>query len=399
MSFRVLLVCSKPPFPFVDGGTRAMAELAAGLAAHGHAVHILAMATRKHPDLRGTTPAGVVQETILIDSHVAQVALQNISSSLPLSVARCSSQAFANRLAQLLAGQGMDIVQFEGLHVAPYQRLALTTRTRVVYRAHNIEAALWRQKAASAHWPLSVWLTSQAGRVARLEADSCRSAHAVAAISPAVARACAAMTTAPVIELPVSFCVPVTPPPITDPTRLFHLGAMDWGPTADGLSWFLAEAWPRVLAQQPGAQLHLAGRGIAAFAAGRNIPNVSWDGEVDDADAYVRAGGVLVAPIRTGSGLRVKLPEAMAQGRAIVTTSIGAEALGGIHGQHILVADDPAGLAAHVVSCLTTPDLVHQLGAAAHQLAAARFGRDVVTQDLERLYASISAHVATADPR
>ncbi|MGE0451385.1 MAG: glycosyltransferase [Vicinamibacterales bacterium] len=396
MPFRVLVVCSKPPFPSVDGGTRAIAELVAGLAGQGHAVHVLALATRKHPDLRGVPPAGVVQETIAVDDARALSGLSSLwpsrahpGSELPFSVARFLSPRFARRLGQLLEEEAPDVVQFEGLHVAPYQRLAHDAGARVVVRAHNVDADLWRQRARTSRWPLSSWLGMQAERVERLEVGYWRSAHAVAAISPAVARACSAATAAPVIDLPVGLAVPPQPPPITDPSRLFHIGAMDWAPTADGITWFLADVWPRILAKQPSAVFHLAGRRVAQFAAGHRAPNVVWDGEVADADAYVRGGGVLIAPVRTGSGVRVKIIEAMAQGRAIVTTSAGAEGLDCVSDQHLLVADDAAGLAEQVLRCLASPALVRGLGAAAHRLAATRFDRDVLTTRLVRLYVSL----------
>jgi glycosyltransferase involved in cell wall biosynthesis len=396
MPFRVLLVCPKPPFPPIDGGTRAVAELATGLAGQGHSVHVLAMATRKHPDLGGTPPAGVVQEAMAVDTRPGSLtALESLVSDLPLSVSRLVSPAFARRLQHLLADPTADIVQFEGLKVAPYQPLARGAAARVVFRAHNVEADLWRQRAAASRWPLSAWLTTQAERVARLETDAWRTAHAVAAISPAVANACSAVTAAPVIDLPVGFAVPHLPPPISTPVRLFHLGAMDWEPTADGVAWFLAEAWPRVLARHPQAVLHLAGRHITRFAEGRSARNVVCDGEVEDADAYVRGGGVLVAPIRSGSGLRVKVVEAMAQGRAVITTAAGADGLGCVPGEHLLIGDDAHDMAEQVLRCLTEPGLVGALGAAAHRLAAARFERGVVTTKLVDLYASL---MATARP-
>lgn len=385
---RILLLCPKPPFPPVDGGTRAVWELAVGLAEAGHAVHALSVATAAHPDRspRRDPVAGLTLESVAVDTRLGLAAgLANLASPLPYAVARFVSRTFEDRLKALLA-EAWDVVQLEGLPVAPYLPLALQSGARVVFRAHNVEEELWRQRAAGARWPLSAWLQSQAARVGRLEQDCWRRCQAVAAISPAVARACRAVARGPVLELPVGFRVPDAVPPVAEPARLFHLGAMDWGPTADGVAWFLARAWPAVLARHPQAQLHLAGRGVARFAAAHPAPRVVVDGEVEDAGAYVRLGGILVAPVRSGSGLRVKVAEAMVEGRAVVATSLGSEGLGVEDGRELLLADDAGAFAAQVVRCLDEPALVRRLGAAAHAFAAAHFERGRLAARLGGLY-------------
>lgn len=388
---RILLLCPKPPFPPVDGGTRAVWELAAGLAEAGHAVHALSLATSQHPDRSapaGPAP-GVALESVAIDTRLGLAgAVANLASPLPYNVSRHVSLEFDRRLRLRLA-DGWDVVQVEGLPVAPYQPVVLRSGIPVVFRAHNVEEDLWRQRAAGARGPLALWLAAQARRVGRLERECWRSAHAVAAISPGVAAACRAVAQGPVLDLPVGFRVPETAPPIGEPARLFHLGAMDWGPTADGVAWFLSHAWPEVLARRPLARLHLAGRGVARFAAAHPAPNVVVDGEVEDAGAYVRAGAILVAPVRSGSGLRVKIAEAMAEGRAIVTTRLGAEALGVEDGRELLCADDAGAFAAHVVRCLEDIERVRRLGAAAHAFAAAHFDRRVLARRLGSLYDSL----------
>ncbi len=388
---RILLLCPKPPCPPVDGGTRAVWELAAGLAEEGHTVHALSVATAAHPDRSAGRSAitGLTLESVEVDTRLRPAAaLANVAGTLPYAVARFVSREYERRLRAHLE-QPWDVVQVEGLPVAPYQRLALQAGARVVFRAHNVEEELWRQRAEGAQGLVSAWLAAQARRVGRLERACWRSAHAVAAISPGVAEACRAVARGPVLDLPVGFEVPEAAPPILEPAQLFHLGAMDWGPTAEGVSWFLAQAWPLVLRRHPQVRLHLAGRGVGAFAAAHVAPNVVVDGEVEDARAYVRQGAILVAPVRSGSGLRVKVVEALVEGRAVVTTRWGAEGLGAEDGRELLQADDPAEFAERIGRCLDEPALVRRLGTAAHAFAARHFDRRVLARRLSSLYDSL----------
>lgn len=389
---KVLLVSPKPPWPSVDGGTFSIGRMAVGLSGAGHRVHVLSMATPKHPG-GGAVPAGVSAESVPVDTSIRPLRLlASLASRAPYATARFAGPAFSARLAKLLGDEEWDVVQLEGLGTYPYAgAIRRSSRGRLVVRAHNVEHALFRERAGRAGRAAAAFLRLEARRVERLERETWRLATGVAAIGPEVAAACAAASPVPVATIPVGVEVPSRTPPLGDPGVLVHLSAMDWWPNREGLSWFLGEVWPRVRAVSPGATLRLAGRGMRPFA--RDLPGsgISVEGEVPDAAAFLRSGAILVAPLLSGSGVRVKIVEAMAQGRAVVATSRAVEGLGGaVPGEHLLVGDGAGGLADALLLALGDATLVARLGEAAWKFASERFSAPAVARAVTSFYHSLA---------
>lgn len=389
---RILIVCDKPPFPSVDGGTTATASQAAALAAAGSEVRIVATATPRHPG--GAAPAPVLQETVAIDTTLRPLpALRNLLGTLPYAAERFASPLFRARLAAALDAFGPDLVQLEGLGSFPLVPfLRPLTAAPIVLRAHNVEHRLWRQRAARARWPgLARWLAAQADRVERLERDTWRAVDGIVAISPEVAAAAAA-SGRPVLASGVGVEVPEAPPPPGEPGTFFHLGSLDWWPNRDGLASFLREDWPALRAGHPAARLHLAGRGSADFAPARGVPGVVLHGPVDDATAFVDRFETLLVPLRAGSGLRVKIVEAFARARAVVSTAVGAEGIDARPGEELLVVDDrPGAIVDALRRCLDEPGLPRRLGVAAHRRAASTLDSRHLTADLLRFHRRLLA--------
>jgi glycosyltransferase involved in cell wall biosynthesis len=389
---KVLLVSPKPPWPTVDGGTFAIARMAEGLAASGHRVRVLSAATSKHPG-GGVVPPGIASESVTVDTSVRPLRLlASLPSGAPYATARFASAAFESRLEALLREESWDVVQLEGLGTYPLAgRIRRLSAASLVVRAHNVEHALFRERASRSKNPAAAaFLGLEARRVERLETETWRLAHGVAAISPEVAATCAEVVSAPVALVPVGVEVPDAPPPAGDPGSIVHLAAMDWWPNREGLAWFLAEAWPLVRRVRPQATLRLAGRGMSGFARQAAAVGVVVEGEVPDAAAFLRSGAILVVPLLSGSGVRVKVVEAMAQGRAVVATPRAIEGLGEVvPGEHLLVGDGAAGLAAALVRALDDPSLVAGLGKAGWRLAAERFSAPAVARLATSLYHSL----------
>lgn len=369
-----------------------MARMAEGLSGDGHEVRVLAAATPKHPG-GGPSPAGVTVESVPVDTSVRPLRLlASLLSRAPYATARFESAPLAARLDALLDAERWDVVQLEGLGVYPLAgRIRARSRARLVVRAHNVERALLEERASRSANPLAAaFLRLEARRVARLERETWGLAHGVAAIAPEVAAACAAAVRVPVATVPVGLAVPDAPPPPGDPTCALHLAAMDWWPNREGLDWFLAEAWPRVRRERPAARLRLAGRGLADFARGRSWPGVAVEGEVPDAAAFLRSSPVVVVPLLSGSGVRVKVVEAMALGRAVVATPRAAEGLGGVEpGRHLLIGEGAEGLAAALLRALDDPALAARTGTEAWRFARESFAAPAVARAAVSLYHSL----------
>ena len=153
--------------------------------------------------------------------------------------------------------------------------------------------------------------------------------------------------------------------------RLLFVGDLRYEPNADALRWFLHDIWPAVRAATPVAHLDVAGRTHPhQFSMGHDpSTGVTIHGPVDDLEDYYRSARVVVAPIRFGSGVRLKLLEAFARGRPVVTTTVGAEGIPARHGEHAFIADDPAATATGITTLLRDDAAAQQLADAARDLS------------------------------
>lgn len=183
--------------------------------------------------------------------------------------------------------------------------------------------------------------------------------------------------------LPNAMPIPViTPAPAPGPIMLM-VGIYSYGPNADGADFFIRDILPLIRAQLPEAELWLAGTAPDHIPAYRQQPEgVRFLGFVDDLDAVYRQARLVICPIRYGSGTRVKLIEAAAWAKPIVSTPIGAEGLGMVEGRDALLADAPQDFAAHCVTLLRNDALGEELGRNARALAENNFDRRRIVEQL-----------------
>jgi len=148
---------------------------------------------------------------------------------------------------------------------------------------------------------------------------------------------------------------------------LFHIGAMNWKPNQEGIRWFLKECWPLIHVKYPEVKLVLAGREMPRWMLNTVMTGVEIKGEVPDASQFMSENGIMIVPLFSGSGVRVKIIEAMALGKTVITTSVGAEGIMCEHKKNILIADTPDEFLEAVIGCYSDPNMTAQLGVNARQ--------------------------------
>jgi glycosyltransferase involved in cell wall biosynthesis len=163
---------------------------------------------------------------------------------------------------------------------------------------------------------------------------------------------------------------PVVPQASTTPPRIAFVGSMDWEPNIDAAEFFCHDIWPSVLSAFPDAQFQLIGRSPHPRVKRLASSSVIVTGTVPAVQDYLRDAAVVIVPLRIGGGTRLKIYEAMSMGKAVVSTSIGAEGLDVRSGHDILLADDPASFAKSILALLRDRDLRRKYEVAAAALAA-----------------------------
>ena len=303
---------------------------------------------------------------------------------------------------EILAAQRYDVIQVEGVEMAPYAMHARgrTPCPRWVFDDHNAEYVLQQRAFLTdvrrpRRWLAAAYSLVQWRKLTRYERGVCRAADRVVAVSDVDAAALRRL--APGLDVTVipngvdlMFNQPgaVLPADGMGPHALVFTGKMDYRPNVDAVIWFVDEVLPLIRAQIPDVRFYAVGQQpharISALAAD---PGVIVTGRVPDVRPYIAGAGVYVVPLRIGGGTRLKVLEAMALGQAMVSTRLGCDGFPFEDGRELRFADDPAAFAAAVLDLLRDRDQAAALGRRARAYVEAHFGWDAIVPRLEALYA------------
>lgn len=318
-------------------------------------------------------------------------------SPLPVDLLRWRVPALRAESERCLQSGAVDVCVADFLAAAP--NLPLDTATPLVLFEHNVEHMIWRRLAHVERRPARrALLEVEWRKMYRFEARACATARLTLAVSEADRSVLARL--APGKRFHVV--------PTGVDTTYFHpngsraiapelvfTGAMDWYPNEDAILHFTATILPRIRAAVPAATLNVVGRSptprlrTAVERAGGRVT-----GTVDDVRPFVHEASVFVVPLRVGGGTRLKIFEALAMGKAVVSTSVGAEGLPVTSGVHFLQADDPDEFADAVVSLIRDPGRRRTLGGAGRRLVEQRYSWTQVAREFETACEEVAAHAS-----
>ncbi|HWB64425.1 MAG TPA: glycosyltransferase family 4 protein, partial [Chitinophagales bacterium] len=293
------------------------------------------------------------------------------------NVERFWSDIFAKRLEGLLTQKDYDLVIMEGGYLMQYAHLVKQhSKAKIVFRPHNLEYIIWERLAETEKGVLLPWYYGLlARRMRAYEVSIMNEANFLAPVSANnrdmfVKLGC----TLPAMVIPIGYSFDELPK-ISDveENAILFLGGMDWIPNREGVEWFIDSVWPLIKAAKPGAKFYLAGRNFPEKMLQLNIDGIKVLGEVDDAKALLVSVAICIVPLMAGSGMRVKIIEAMALGRAIVSTTVGAEGVDYTDGKDILIADEPKHFAQALLTVLNDSEKRRELGINAQQLVKDKY--------------------------
>jgi polysaccharide biosynthesis protein PslH len=298
--------------------------------------------------------------------------VRTLAQGLALGRSVTAARFWDRRLARLVAeatAEAPDVLIVEHVQLLPYAR-GRRAGLRVV-DMHNVESVLVRRMANSSRGARRWALIAETRAVRALERRS--AAFDVVMVVSDVDRAALGdvLTHPRVIVVPNAWDAPAPLPLATEPVASF-VALLSWQPNVDAAVWFCREVWPRVIEVLPEARLQLVGRNPTSAVSALAGPTVVVSGTVPDLTPWYARTRLALAPLLTGGGSRLKILEALAAGRPVVATSIGAEGLEDLIGRGVVVADDPGGMAAATVELLRDPERSAALG---------RSGVDAVAAD------------------
>jgi glycosyltransferase involved in cell wall biosynthesis len=380
---RILQICPRVPWPPLDGGRVAMLQLTRSLPRAGADVDVLALNQVKFhvdsPDF----------ETVDIDtSEYVGAALRMRKLRVPLLVARFHSLRFEALLRE--RAPGYDVIQVEGQFLLPYvPAIRAATRTPIVLRAQNVEFRIWETLAAQARGVRRFALQRVARSLRSWETAHLDDCDALVPISAEDERDFRALgATRPSFVLPCGIdTAEALPQAEVDRHRLYFIGSMLYRPNQEAVRWLADEVWPRVVALEARARLTVAGSGFPeALRAQLTTRGIEVAADVPDLRTFAAPFRAMLAPLFSGSGMRIKVLEAMALGKPVIATPLGAGGIDVIPGENILIADDADALARHAVDVMQDDALADRIGRAARALVVERYDADVLARQLLAFY-------------
>jgi len=437
---RILILTPQVPYPPRQGTTIRNFNLIAQLSAR-HEVHLLTF-VEKEGQLAGAAPlrecCASIQTVVAPQRRVSMRLRDLFLTSHPDMALRLRSPAFQRALGEVVSRHPFDVIQVEGIELAQYalwlqghrppglpslpSPLSSDSRPLLVFDDHNAEYVL-QQRAFEidlrqpGRWIGAAYSFVQWRRLRRYEALVCHVADRVVAVSEADRDALRAL--APGLDVAVvpngvdvGYYTGYRPDPATLPdvgssapsielmpseaeglgAGLVYVGKMDFRPNVDAMLWFAEAILPLIQREVPQARLYIVGlkpHPRLRTLAGR--PGIIITGGVPDVRAYLAPAAVAVVPLRMGGGTRLKVLEAMAMSKAVVSTTVGSEGLSARSGQELLIADAPADFARAVVALLRDPARRAALGQAARTFVSQRFEWPTIVPRLEAAYRTNTA--------
>lgn len=390
---KILQISQKNLSVPLDGGKIAMRAMAEGLRKAGHTVDQWVLDTPRQPILSDENTA--YPDRLFTAKHDTRLhafaAIKNFFfSRTSYNVQRFENKSIAREIAQLIRQNSYDLVQAESIFaLALIAPILAELKIPVILRAHNAEHVIWERMAAASLNPfVSFYLRTMCKRLKNDELQFMSRVDGLIAISDSdlqLFKSLGYSGKAVVAGIPaLRFVEPDSNYP-TDTAQIFHLGAMNWMPNREGVEWFLDSIWPQLSADIPQLNLSLAGNSMPVSIHKRASDRIAIE-EVENAAEYMLSRGMMIVPLRSGGGIRVKIIEGLALGRIILTTTVGAEGIPIKHGVHAFICDTASEFTEAITFLRQHPETVEQVSKNARTFALEKYSVEEITRSVTDLY-------------
>jgi glycosyltransferase involved in cell wall biosynthesis len=387
MSLRILQIMNRVPWPLKDGGSLGYYNYTKGYAENGCSVTVVALNTSKHyvKQLPKELEQLAQWHLLACDTSVRPLhAFANIlAGNTSYQMQRFYKRAFADMLIGLLKHQTFDVIVFESLFVASYLKdIKPYTKALLVLREHNIEFEIWDKLAAGCKNPIRKWyMRHLANRIKSDEVKALKLFDAYTAVTTYDAAKLKQMGCAkPILVSAAGMDLQALKPSIKAQSGcIAFIGSLEWLPNQEAVTWFVKNVWPLVKNHPKLISCEIAGRNMPVSFKSYADDKLMMVGEVPDAAAFLDNKQILIVPLFSGSGIRVKIIEGMALGKTIICTPIAWQGIQCKDRTHLLEAADARSFALAIIKCLEDETFAKQLGINARHCAEENYENKNVT--------------------
>jgi polysaccharide biosynthesis protein PslH len=345
----------------------------------------------------GTQDISRFEENIELVHFLHEEATNNVRSAknlvksyiagVPINVYRNSQQALAHKIAAI--ADQFDVILVD--HFESAQFIPADFRGKVAFHAHNATYLMWeRFTRSNAAIPYRIATALETRRIKRYERNLCNRADIVFAspndIDDLVA--IGADRSRCRITYHLGDDSQLTLPDMKfDETdkQLLYIGTLNWEANIDGLLWFFEEIWSTVHAADPDITLKIVGKNPdqSLIDAAEDLPNIEFMGFVDDLEPLFNHSRLFIAPLRFGSGIKVKVLNAMCRGIPVITTDVGAEGLEVKTSQHLVIANDAENMSNSILNLMSNKQTWQHLAEHSRQLIRDKYNWNIVLGDMD----------------
>ncbi len=396
---RILQICNKAPYPANDGSSIAIYNMSLGFIENEADLYLLTINTKKHfkPDKlvpeefkRRSKYVSVYKNTNVNPAGL----ILNLLSKESYFLSRFYFRAFKNKLIEVLKKNTFDIIHLEGLFVATYiPVIRKYSKAKIAIRAHNIEHLIWdRMIANETNAVKKKYLVLQNERLKKFELSVLPRVDAIVTITDYDKQYLEKLGIKNnYFVSPTGIDVSKYPLQADAEERcsVFHFGSMDWMPNVEAVEWFLEHVWLKHFIDKTNYTFYIAGRNMPAKLLNINYNNVKIVPDVKDSVHFYNSKEIMVVPLLSGSGMRIKILEGMAMSKAIVSTAIGAEGIPVTQNKNIILANTAEGFALAIKNIAENNDLKVHLKENARIFITESFNNKKLVKDLLLFYSNL----------
>ena len=348
---KVLQICHKPPIPTIDGGCIAINNISKSLIDELGSIKILTLSTYKHPFKIISYGNEYLKKTSIESSYVdtrfkVGDAILSLLKNNSYNISRFYSIDFKKLIIKTLENSNYDVIVLESLFTCSYiKTIKEYSSSKIILRSHNIEYKIWDKISIKSSNPFKkIYFKILSYQLKKYELKILKKIDGVACISDNYKNEFNGLDFKLKIET-IPFGININNyrfnDKISDEKKLkfFHIGAMDWLPNSEATKWLIDEIWPEIHKLIPKAELHLAGKNMPDWINSNQKLNIYNHKEVKDSLKFISEYDIMLVPVLSGSGIRVKIIEGMALGKAIISTSLGAEGIDYKKDENLMIAN------------------------------------------------------------
>lgn len=396
---KILLITHRVPFPQKGGYQIVVGNTAKGLVRLGHQVTLMSLNGKK--SYGKTKVDKELLDKINYKVHDIDISISiwdmlvNLFSKTSFNIDRYYDPAFEGLLLKEIKSNDYDVIQFEGLLVSLYlPAIQRATNAKLIYRAHNIENQVWTRLAQQKTDPFKkYYLQMHARRIKSYELQQLNKFDAITVFTQqdkAVMESYGVKI--PVEVLPVGIDLENYQPDVTaiEFPSLFFLGSLEWLPNREGMEWFLDNFLTALTEGDLNVKLYVAGSDIPeSFDDYEVMGKIFIQGEVDDSLQFINSKSIMIVPLFSGGGMRVKIVEGMAMEKCIISTSLGVEGINFTDGENILIANTRDEFYQAIKRCIKDEKYCRTIGENARKLVQQQHNNNTVANSLVSFYQSL----------